>query len=207
MSQIITIPNDIGCRLWIDRVGTYLVWFSSKLIIGNAFDQETGTAKLGLMANLKTEHLEIERNGESYSLHPFGSTSIEHQAITERQILRDNTHFQLGEDVELLFKIPSLLSCSATIDFVSHHRPKERTDRVILFDKTCVLDNSQHAHVTCPEMNVPVVLFERDSQLWAKSQSEFDVTTDRTCQRTTQTSVYHGTLLTGDKWQFRVEAI
>jgi len=172
MKELIRIHEVSGCRLWIDQVGVFLVWFPNELTIGNAFPSQQ--PKLSMMADLRTKHVSFIRKGDEYQVEPYGPVSIQQNAVTNPSPLRTDTTLLLGDDVEVGFHIPTPLSSSATIDFQSDHQPVNRLDRVIMFHQTCILGRGQ-SHIECPQWKTPVILFERDNTLWLKTNQEFQI--------------------------------
>lgn len=195
MTTGIDIRGQLGCRLWIDGVGCWLVWFGNEFVVGNASSAEQKDLKL--QADLRTRHATFLRRGESISLLADGAVRVNDRRIDGETILRNNDEVTLGEDVVWRSLIPSPLSRSAVLRFESSHRPVPRIDGAVLFDQTCLLGPGQQTHIPCPEWKESVVLFARDGGLWMR-------TGDRNDQ---PRPVADGDVIGGDDWRFRIEAI
>lgn len=196
-----------GCRLWIDGVGSWLVWFRNDLTVGNA---ASGTAEkhLSIQADLRTVHATFTREREDYRIVPRGEVRLNGNRLDRESLLRNNDELTLGEDVVWRFLVPSKLSRSAVLRFESSHRPSPRIDGVVLFETTCLLGPGRQTHVPCPEWEESVVLFARDGELWMKTDGR---TGDRGqgsgISRDEPRVIADSDVLRGDDWRFRVEAV
>lgn len=192
-----------GCRLWIDGVGCWLVWFRDELRVGNAASGTTKT-HLSVQADLRTRHATFVRQGEDYRLVPHGAVQVNGNRIDRETLLRNNDELTLGEDVVWRFSFPSPLSPSAVLAFESTHRPVPRLDGVVLFKSTCLLGPGRQAHVPCPEWEDERVLFVRDGGLWIKAGDRGQGTGGGGDE---PIPVADGDVLEGDDGRFRVEMI
>jgi len=214
----IRINETFGVRLWIDGVGCAIVWFDDQLTIGNAH-KTIESGNLGIMADLRTEHAHLRRSGETWSVDPVGKTTLNGNLISKRRPMPTKCHLQLGatiedEQVEMEVTVPSPLSASAVLRFISHHRPKDRIDRVVLFQQTCLLSGQSQSHIVCPGWKETAVLFERDNTLWLKSadgfaleQSQSDEETQYPNGTLTQSPLRDGDLVSCLEGRFRIEQI
>lgn len=157
-----------AARLWIDGVGCWLAWWQPKVTIGGPSTSQP--ADIALLSDLQSLHAEIERSGEEYIVHPHGPTSIGNKSITTPSPLMDGDELQLGRDVRLRFRSPSSLSTSAVLEFVSDHRPSQRTDGVVLMDQTCLIGPGSDQHIRSRGAEDSVVLFRRDDALWVRAR-------------------------------------
>jgi hypothetical protein len=162
-----------SARLWIDGVGCWLAWWHSRLTIGGPSTRHA--ADLSLLANLASLHCAIERCGEEYVVHPQGPTSIKEKIISSPSPLIDGDELRLGDDVRLRFRLPSSLSTSAVLEFVSDHRPSQRTDGIVLMDQTCLIGPGSDQHIRCRRAEDSVVVFRRDDALWVRSRKPLQV--------------------------------
>ena len=108
--------------LWIDRVGAYLLCLGDELTIGGPA-AEGRAADLSLMANLSRRHATLRRSGERYVLLAHSPTLVAGRPVHELADLSDGHELQLGESVRLRFRLPSVMSGSARLEFLSDHRP------------------------------------------------------------------------------------
>jgi hypothetical protein len=197
------ILDHAGCRLWIDGVGCWLVWFGNELTVGNA---ASGSMKkhLSVQADLRTIHAAFTRTGDEYRILPHGAVHVNGNRIDRETLLRNLDEVTLGEDVAWRFSIPSPLSPSAVLAFESTHRPVPRLDGVVLFKSTCLLGPGRQAHVPCPEWQNERVLFVRDGGLWIKTGNGGQGAGVRGDE---PISVADGDVLENDDGRFRVEMI
>ena len=174
MSQTIhtqTESVDAGrFLLWIDGVGGYLLCLSERMTIGGPADSHSA-ADLTLLANLSRRHATLVRSGEGYVLEPHASTSVGGRLVAEPTSLDGGYELRLGTSVRLQFRLPTVLSGTAVLTFVSDHRPIYSVDGVIMMEHNCLLGPGPDNHVVCPEASESIVLFRRDGKFWCKSRS------------------------------------
>ncbi len=156
--------------LWIDGVGAFEMFTAARVTIGGpTHDKEP--ADLVLLANLSRRHATFVRSGEGYVLEGHGACKVADRPVEERTYLNTNYRIELGSGVRLRFRIPSMLSGTAVIDFLSDHRPDRSVDGVILMDDTCLLGPAADNHVVCPEWSDTVVLYRKAEGFWCKSNA------------------------------------
>jgi len=118
----------VSYLLWIDGVGTYLVYLPETLRIGGP--GETGVtgglasdwADLSLLASLSRHHASIIRSGENYFLEAQAPVFCNQRAVNDRVLLTDQAALRLNTDTVLTFRQPTALSASACLEFTSHHQ-------------------------------------------------------------------------------------
>jgi hypothetical protein len=204
-----TTPNPTGSRprraepfrLWIDQVGVFTVFAQERIEIGGPASTEN-QADLVLGANLSRRHAAILRCEEHFVLEAFGPAAVDGNPVTDRALLRDGSRVTLGRTVEWVFRIPSVLSQSARIEFESSHRPQQPTDAVILMDETCVLGPHPDSHIRCHHWREPVLIFRRGAELWCKSRERLDVDGN---PMASATELQANCTISGPELQFRVE--
>jgi hypothetical protein len=167
-----TMPN--GYKLWIDGVGTYLVLLDDRVTIGGE-RWEGDLADLRLQSGIRRIHAAIERDGEDYWLVPQGDTKLDGREIRQRTPLRDGVEIGLIPCVRLGWTLPSPLSSSARIDFLTAHRPAERVDGIVLMSETCLLGPGANNHVTCPPWEANLVLYRRGEELHGRCRKEWSI--------------------------------
>ena len=96
-------------------------------------------ADLVLLANLSRKHATFVRSGEGYILEAHGACKVADRAVEGRTHLNTNYRLELASGVRLRFRLPSVLSATAVIDFLSDHRPNRSIDGVILMEQACLL--------------------------------------------------------------------
>jgi FHA domain len=166
------MPGNL--KLWIDGVGSYLVFLEDRMTIGS--ERSDGVlADLRLQAGIKREHATIERVGEDYWLNPLGTTKINQREVQERSLLQEGYEISLLPCVRLRFSLPSALSSSARIDFLTAHRPAERIDGIVLMSETCLIGPGQGNHITCPKWGANMVLYRQDEDLYARCRTDWSI--------------------------------
>ncbi len=200
----------VSYLLWIDGVGTYLVYLPETLRIGGP--GETGVASslssqwadLALLANLSRHHASISRSGENYFLEALAPVFYNQRAVNDRVLLSDQAALRLNTDAVLTFRQPTALSASACLEFTSHHQPQQRLDGVVLMAETCLLGASSENHVVCPHWPGTVVLYRQGNQVLCRSRLAIDVNGMSVSQGTVLTP---GSLVTGPEIRFRWEVV
>lgn len=200
----------VSYLLWIDGVGTYLVYLPETLRIGGP--GETGVASslssqwadLALLANLSRHHASISRSGENYFLEALAPVFYNQRAVNDRVLLSDQAALRLNTDAVLTFRQPTALSASACLEFTSHHQPQQRLDGVVLMAETCLLGASSENHVVCPHWPGTVVLYRQGNQVMCRSRLAIDVNGMSVSQGTVLTP---GSLVTGPEIRFRWEVV
>ena len=143
--------------LWIDGVGAFLLCLGQRVSIGGpAVDSDP--AEIPLLANLSRRHATFVRNGEGYLLEAHSLTRVAGRPIAERTYLNDGYDLEFGDSVRLRFRLPSVLSSSARLEFLSNHRPAYNVDGVILMDESCLIGPGAENHVQCSDWPESVVL-------------------------------------------------
>lgn len=195
VSPAIDLQQIQGCRLWIDGVGTWLVWFGKTLRIGNA--APTSGEKWRIQGDLRTVHARIQREDGDYRLEADGPARCDGIPVSTSTILPLDSRVELGADVELRFDVPSPLSGSAVVQLVGGHRAADGSAGVVLFDQTCLLGRGKQVHILCRGWDATVILFERQGQLWWRQHG----LSGPGCP------VGEGEFLSGEDWSFRVETV
>jgi len=189
--------------LWIDGVGAFMLCLNNEISIGGPA-QYDAPADIALLAGLSRRHATIVRDGEGYYLEAHAAVRVENRMVDWRAFLNNNQQIQLGENVALKFRLPTVLSNSAVLEFVSHHRPALSIDGVVLMEDNCLLGPGLGNHVQCPEWEESVVLYRRGDVLHCKSRGLFfidDVPANETGV------VKPGQTETSEEWRFRLEEI
>jgi len=157
--------------VWIDQVGAFLLCLASEVTVGGPAT-EGARADVPLLANLSRRHATFVRSGERYLLLAHAPTQVAGRAVHDRVDLSDGYDVGLGANVRLKFRLPSVMSGTARLEFVSDHRPARAVDGVILMDQTCLVGPGAENHIRCPGWPQSVLLYRRDGRLWCKSRDE-----------------------------------
>jgi hypothetical protein len=160
-----------GFYLWVDGVGAFQLFTGSRVTVGGP-TRDRDSADLVLLANLSRKHATFVRSGEGYILEAHGACKVADRAVEEQTHLNSNYRLELAPGVRLRFRLPSVLSATAVIDFLSDHRPNRSIDGVILMEQTCLLGPTADNHIVCPDWNETVVLYRKPEGFWCKSQSK-----------------------------------
>lgn len=166
-----------GCEkfvVWIDRVGAFLLCLANEVTVGGPAG-EGARADVSLLANLSRRHATFVRSGERYLLLAHAPVQVAGRTVHDRVDLSDGYDLALGANVRLKFRLPSVMSGTARLEFVSDHRPARAADGVILMDETCLIGPGPENHIRCSGWPHSVLLFRRDGRLWCKSREELFV--------------------------------
>jgi hypothetical protein len=195
-------PSKNCYFLWVDGVGAFQLFTSGEVTVGGP-NRDKEPADLVLLANLSRRHATFIRSDEGYVLEAHGACKVADRAVEGRTHLNNNYKLELGSGVRLRFRIPSVLSATAVIEFASDHRPSRSIDGVILMDETCLLGPTTDNHVVCPDWTETVLLFKKPDGFWCKSQSEISI--DGKCMGESG-PVKPGSYVSGTDFGFRLEA-
>jgi len=157
--------------LWIDQVGAFILCLGDVVSVGGPVSGSSA-ADIPLLANLSRRHVTFLRSGERYVLHAHSPSTVGGRPVHEKFDLCDGTEMTLGSSVRLRFRLPSVVSGSARIEFLSDHRPARAVDGVVLMNDTCLLGPSADNHIRCPAWPVSLLLYRRDGQLWIKGRED-----------------------------------
>jgi hypothetical protein len=189
--------------LWVDGVGAFQLFTSESFTLGGP-TRDKDPADLVLLANLSRRHATFLRSEEGYVLEAHGACKVADRPVEGRTHLNSNYRLELGSGVRVQFRIPSVLSATAVIDFISDHRPNRSIDGVILMDETCLLGPSTDNHVVCPDWTQTVLLYRKADGFWAKSQSQILI--DGKLMPEGGGPVKPGSYVSGNEFGFRLEA-
>lgn len=189
--------------LWIDGVGAYLVCLADRVTIGGPV-VDGDAADVALLANLSRRHVTLVRGHEGYLLEAHGPTRVAGRIVHDRTHLNDGYELELGTGVRMQFRLPTVISGTAVVDFLSGHRPVHSVDGIILMEDNCLMGPGRANHVECPDWSEAVVLFRREGRFWCKSRSNLFV--DGELARSGG-PIEPGTVVSGDDFCLRLEAI
>jgi len=187
--------------LWVDGVGAYMLFLGNEITIGGPA-HAAEAAEIRLLANLSRRHATIVRKGEGYLLEAQGEVRVNGRSVENQAYLNDGYEIILGESVGLRFRMPTVLSATATLDFISEHRPMQNIDGMILMEETCLLGPGGDHHVRCPAWTDAVLLFRKNDEFCLKSQSPIFIDGD---PLGTDGRLPAGKVVSGTDFRFRVE--
>jgi hypothetical protein len=187
--------------LWIDGVGAWQLCVGSEFLIGGP-TLEGPSADVCLMANLSRRHATLKRIGEDWFIHPHQSTVVSGRAVSGPTLLKTGDAICLAERVRLGFRIPSVLSGSALIDFESHHRPQQSVSGIVLMTDSVLLGPRRDHHICCADWPELVVIYRQDGQLRCRSKASLTVNGNRMRD---SMALEDGALVAGEDFRFRIE--
>jgi hypothetical protein len=194
-------PRD-SYFLWVDGVGAYQVFTAPEITIGGP-TRDKEAADLVLLANLSRRHATFIRSGEGYVLEAHAACKVGDRPIEGRARLNNNYRLELGSGVRLRFRIPSVLSATAVVDFLSDHRPNRSIDGVVLMDETCLLGPASDNHIVCSDWSDSVLLYRKADGFWCKSRSPITIDGKPVAEGG---PVKPGSFVSGSDFGFRLEA-
>lgn len=193
---------DARYLLWIDGVGAYLLCLGQRVTVGGS-RPDGNNADVPLMANISRKHATFLRGSEGYALESHGPMKVAGRPIADKAWLTGERDIEMGGSVRLRFRLPSVLSGTATLDFLSDHRPAHSLDGVILMEDNCLLGPGSDNHIRCLSWPETVLIYRRGDQLWCKSRS--DIFLEKTPIRSGG-PLKPGSIVTGNELRFRLEA-
>lgn len=202
--------TGVNYLLWIDGVGTWLVYLQESLRIGGpgkpGATSQLGSewADLALLSNLSRHHATIVRSGESYYLDANAPVLCQQRPANERVLLTDQAELRLNQDTILTFSQPTALSTSACLAFTSFHQPQQRLDGIVLMAENCLLGATAENHIVCPRWPGSVVIYRQGDQILCRSRQEIYVNEEPASQGAVLTP---GCLVSGSDLRFRWEVV
>lgn len=182
-----------------------MLFFDNELNIGHANRRRINSSGIGIVADLAAEQTCIEYRDGGYWVRPRRETVVNGTSIEQPVALPRCAQLTLGRDVQMDFRIPSVLSHSAVLSLASGHRFESGIDQVILFEQTCLLGQGDQVHVWCAGWEANVVIFERRQNLYCKATAGEMWVNGTAVGNVFQVS--DGALFQGDDWSMRFEAI
>lgn len=156
-------------QIWVDGVGGFLVCPGPSVTAGSFVDQPG--VEIPLQADLRRRHLRLELREDRFWATPLGPTQLNGQRLTQPSPLSDGSLLTLTGQVRWRFSQPHPLSHSARIDYLSPHRSIPWSDAILLMAETLIFGPARCNHVICPGWSSDLILFRRQGQLFARSNS------------------------------------
>jgi len=195
-------PEPKRYMLWIDGVGNYLLCLGEQVTFGGPRSNHD-SADVSLLANLSRRHATLIRGQEGYLIEAHSPVEVAGRGVDHRAFLNDGYRIDLGA-VGLEFRIPSVLSSTAVLNFLSDHRPAQNVDGIILMDETCLLGSGRENHVRCPDWNDSVLLYRQQGRFHVKCHSDMFIAGKLA---TDNVPLLPGDVATGNDFRFRIEAL
>lgn len=197
------VPLPAVCLLWIDRVGSVLLFTGERLTIGGPVI-DAQSADLSLLANLSRQHCSLVRRGDRYLAYAHSAISVANRPVHDRCEVSDGQELALGSSVRIRFRQPNSMSATARLEFVSDHRPVLHVDSVVMMDETCLLGPGPENHVRCPDWSGSVLLYRRNGGLYCKSREELFINGQHS---PAGGAVECGSVVSGATFRFRIESV
>lgn len=189
--------------LWIDGVGAWQLYVGTSFTIG-APTFESRSADITLLANISRRHAALHYDADQWSVTADHPASIAGKNVRSSAGIRSGDQLCLAERVRLGFRVPSVLSSSAVIDFESNHRPTHTVDGIILMVDHCLLGPRRDHHICCPEWPDVVVLYAQGGALRCRSPFPLKVNGKSVKE---SAPLAHGAVVEGEDLRFRIEEI
>lgn len=143
-------PTDSRLLLWVDGVGTYLLFRGDRITLGRA--GSSSQADIALSADVAGFHAEILRSEDDYFVVAAqGKVEVGGQGVT-RKLLTNGDSIVLGGAAKLLFELPTPLSPSALLT-LKNQRIERDVRKVILVKSNLLIGPGEACHVQVPARN------------------------------------------------------
>jgi len=189
--------------IWIDGVGAWQLCVGRNFTIG-APTFESQSADIALLANISRQHAALHYASDQWKVTADQPTSVSGRTVTESACIRSGDELCLADRVRLGFRVPSVLSSSAVVDFESNHRPTHTVDGIILMVDHCLLGPRRDSHICCPDWPDVVVLYHQDGQLRCRSAVPMKVDGKTVSD---SAALIHGAVIEAEDFRFRIEEI
>ncbi len=204
LRKLVVSDNPIkSYMLWIDGVGAWQLYVGSSFSVG-APTLESKSADISLLANISRQHAVLHYEADHWHVTSEHATSVSGRTVNSSAGIRSGDQLCLADRVKLGFRVPSVLSSSAVIDFESNHRPTHTVDGMILMVDHCLLGPRRDQHICCPDWPDVVVLYAQHGSL--RCRSSFPLKVDGK-PISDSAPLTHGTIVDGEDLRFRIEEI
>jgi hypothetical protein len=184
--------------LLVDGGGSYLLLRGSRASIGRA--AAAGPADVALFSDLAERHAEIARFEEDYFIVSAKDIEVGGRS-TKHQLLKDGDRIVLGRRGKMSFRLPSRRSATAALDLSDTTKMPNDVRRVLLFHQHAMIGNGRDAHVYCRHAGSPLVLFERNGELWVRAKNNGHVDTDATPLKIGEPIEVNGVSMVIEPWR------
>ena len=149
-------PRPKRFLLWVNNAGGYLVCLSPRITLGQG--AADGPVDVPLLADVARLHAELTRDAEGYVLETQCAVTVNGQQVT-RAPLHAGDRVTLGPSCQFVFHLPSPVSPTARLEFVSGHHFPLAVNTVLLMAETLIIGGGDKAHVFVPELETAVVVY------------------------------------------------
>ena len=205
-------PSSLESRylLWVDGVGVFLLCLDSHITFGG-IRQDSKQADVSFMTNLSRRHLTLSRSNGGYQFIPHDLVTFQNRQIPaeETTSLKKSATWEMGEDVKIQFRQPTVLSLTAVLDFPGVHRPlvghpRTSVDRVVLMDQNCLIGAGKGQHIEVADCQHGMILYRSKNQLLCKSKGPIFKNSK---PLNPSDSVQSSDIISGGDLRFRLEAV
>jgi hypothetical protein len=160
--------------LWIDGVGSWLVICGRSAILGSAV--ESSAADIRLMAPLSRRHAEFEQLEEGWVMRGLGAGEPTHgTGVGAVCALSSGRVLEFAGRVQLVFRVPNVLSVSAVLIPEVPQRLVPYADGIVLLADRMLIGPRRDAHICCPQLAEQLVLYMQNGHLCCRSAGSFTV--------------------------------
>ena len=160
--------------LLVDGGGSFLLLKQNRVGIGRA--AADNPAEIPLIGDVAERHAFIERVDEDYFLFSSKEVEVGGRSV-QSHLLKDQDRVVLGKKAKFMFRVPSRKCASAVLDLSDTTKMPNDVRRVVLFRQLATMGEGPHAHVRCRHAGPPLLLFERNGELWVRQQNDGRVDT------------------------------
>lgn len=155
--------------IWVDGVGGFLACLEDSVTLGQACVD--GDADIPILSDISRQHARIVRQDGDYLLEPLADVRIRGRTIRQPTLLLHEDEILLGRDTRVRFEQTHPLSSTARITLREPYRTEPRCDAVLLFAQSLTLGTSTRDHIVCPHWDSRLVFYQRDGQVYCRSDS------------------------------------
>jgi hypothetical protein len=206
LDDTVAIPGRINVAsaaperllMLVDGGGSYLILRGGQASVGRAASEHP--ADVPIFSDVAERHANVARVDDDYFL--FGVKEVEVGGNkTKHQLLRDGDRIVLGKKAKFTFRLPSRKSSSAVLEMSDTTKMPNDVRRVVLFHQHATVGNGPTAHILCRHAGTPLVVFERNGQLWIRQQSDGHVDTGAKPLRLSEPVEIGGVSLVLEPWK------
>jgi len=206
MDDTVALPGQMNVAgsmpdrllMLVDGGGSYLFLRGGQASLGRAASEHP--ADVPLFSDVAERHANVARVDDDYFL--FGVKEVEVGGRkTQHQLLRDGDRIVMGKKAKFTFRLPSRKSPSAVLELSDTTKMPNDVRRVVLFHQHATVGNGPNAHVLCRHAGTPLVVFERNGQLWIRQQNDGHVDTGAKAVRLGESVEIGGVSLVMQPWK------
>ena len=200
------VQGHLSSRLLVlvDGGGSYLLLRDPRATIGRAASNDC--ADIPILSDLAERHANLLRVEEDYFIESNRDLEINGRVVRSH-LLREGDRVVLGRKGKFSFRMPSRQSLTAALDLSDGTKMPNDVRRVLLFNQYAVLGNGSSAHIRCMHAGTPLVLFERNGDLWLRPKATGHVMTDAAMIRLGEPVEMNGVRLVVEAWRVRSPAV